>query len=74
MKRRMSIERLAACHVAVTGKGRFVEYLRETIPTDEVVDLVYGQTFGETLDLNRAALDLYEEEAHVRRLPAREVA
>jgi hypothetical protein len=64
-RRRMSIERLALCHVAVTGKGIPAISAAAEISHADRSGILYGLTFAQTLALNRFLLDLYEEEAYV---------
>lgn len=64
-RRRMSIERLALCHVAVTGRGLPAFAAAAQILHADRSGLLFGRTFVQTLELNRTLLDLYEEEAHV---------
>lgn len=64
-RRRMSIERLALCHVAVTGRGLPAFAAAAQILHADRSGLLFGRTFVQTLELNRPLLDLYEEEDHV---------
>ncbi len=64
-RRRMSLERLALCHVAVAGRGPSALAAAAEVTHAERSGLLIGQTFADTLALSRPLLDLYEEEAHV---------
>jgi hypothetical protein len=73
-RRRMSVERLALCHVAAVRRGPEADRARAEISVGEVDGLLFGETFLETLLLSGPFLDLYEEEAHiVRGAEAREL-
>lgn len=65
MKRRMSLERLALCHVALSGPGPEARAAQELVLISDLDDVHIGHTFAETLELSRPDLDLYEEKAHV---------
>jgi hypothetical protein len=63
--RRMSLERLALCHLAVAGRGSEVRAVAREAVGDDYRGILVGQSFAETLELSRPLLDLYEEKAHV---------
>lgn len=65
MKRRMSLERLALCHVALSGPGPEARAAQELVMIEDFDSVVMGATFAETLELSRPGLDLYEEKAHL---------
>lgn len=69
-RRRMSIEKLALCHVALAGRGTAALDAASRITHEDRSGIIYGQTFADTLALSRPLLDLYEEEAHVRPAPS----
>lgn len=73
MRRRMSLERLALCHVALSGPGPEARAAQGLVLISDLDDVVKGETFVETLELSRPGLDLYEEEAHIGRPHAYEV-
>jgi hypothetical protein len=69
-RRRMSLERLALCHVAIAGRGLAARAAATMVSDAELSGLLIGQTFADTLELSRPLLDIYEEEAHVGPAPS----
>jgi hypothetical protein len=69
MKRRLSLERLALFHVAVTSRGPEGDKARAVVTLDDVRGVEVGPTFAATLELNRGRFDLYEAAPDVRRIP-----
>jgi hypothetical protein len=67
-RKRMSLERLALCHIALNGHGPEALGARAEITVAELDHVIIGGTFADTLALSRPLLDIYEEEAHVRRI------
>jgi hypothetical protein len=67
LRRRMSLERLALLHVAVSGQGpaTMVDIAQTEATVGELTDILIGPSFADTLALSRPFLDLYEYEAHV---------
>jgi|GEM_PF-6034320 len=64
-RKRMSIEHLARCHVAMMGHGSQALAARAECTKEELSGLVFGSSFLGTLLCSGAFLDLYEETAHV---------
>jgi hypothetical protein len=74
-RRRMSLERLALCHIAVAGRELDALAARMIVSQADLEGVVFGPTFADTLALSRPFFDLYEEEAHVgRRCPSSPVS
>jgi len=74
IRRRMSLERLALCHVATAGHGPEALAAAAEVTAAERSGLLFGQTFADTLALSRPLLDLFEEAPTVRRLGGRVTA
>jgi len=65
MKRRISISRLGQIHATVKNPtGAHSTNIR----LEEAEGLLFGETFAETLDLNRDNLDLYESHPEILRI------
>ena len=70
MKRRMSIEKLGACHNFMVGGSWNSAKGAPRIVRADLAGLIFGKTFAETLALNRDRLDLYEAAPELKRIPA----